>query len=77
MPKDEQSNATNCDSTILLDTQNSMVHLPKGKVALIKGLSDYIVVDDGKVLMIVPKSDEQSIKQWSKQISDNFGKEYC
>ena len=77
MPKDEHSNATNSDSTVLLDTQNSIVHLPKGKVALIKGLSDYIVVDDGKVLMIVPKSDEQSIKQWSKQISDNFGKEYC
>lgn len=77
MPKDEDNNAANSSNLFLLDTQNNMIHLPNEKVALVKGLKDYIIVDDGKVLVIVPKDDEQNIKQWSKQVIDNFGKEYC
>jgi mannose-1-phosphate guanylyltransferase len=77
MPKDVDENASNTESTLLIDTQNNMIHLPAHKVALVKGLKDYIVVDDGKVLLIVPKEDEQNIKLWSKQMIENFGKEYC
>lgn len=77
MPKDEDNNASNSSNLFLLDTQNNMIHLPNEKVALVKGLKDYIIVDDGKVLLVVPKVDEQNIKQWSKQVIDNFGKEYC
>jgi mannose-1-phosphate guanylyltransferase len=77
MSKDGFSNATNSESIVLLDTQDCIIHLPKTKVALLKGLNGYIVVDDGKVLMVVPKSDEQHIKQWSKQVINSFGKEYC
>jgi len=77
MPKDDDGNAINTKKVILSDSQNNMIHLPNDKVAFIKGLQNYIVVDDGKVLVVVPKENEQNIKLWSKEVIDNFGREYC
>jgi len=50
--------------------------LPKGKLAVIKGLEDYIIIDEGDVLLIYPKSEEQEIKQVRKEIEAQFGDEY-
>ena len=44
------------------DTRNTIISIPKGKVAIINGLRDYIIVDTEDVLMICPRSDEQ--KGW-------------
>ena len=41
---------------------SSIVSLPKGKVAVISGLKEYIVVDTDDVLMICPRAEEQNIK---------------
>jgi mannose-1-phosphate guanylyltransferase len=77
MPKDGLNNASNHPKQMMINTSNCMVHLANNKVALIKGLQDYIVVDDGKVLLIYPKKEEQSIKEVGKQMIEQFGKEYC
>lgn len=54
------------------NTENSIVHLPAGKLAVIRGLKDYIVVDDEDVLLIYPKQDEQEIKKITEKLkSDN------
>ena len=42
---------------------------------VLKGLSDYIVVEDKDVLMIVPKSEEQEIKQLRERVMEDFGKD--
>ncbi|RBL93814.1 mannose-1-phosphate guanylyltransferase [Chitinophaga flava] len=52
----------------LENTENSIIHLPPGKLAVIKGLKDYIVVDDNNVLLIYPKQDEQEIKQITERL---------
>ncbi len=41
----------------------SLVRVPEGKLAVIEGLHDYIVVDTPDVLLVWPRSDEQGIKQ--------------
>ncbi|WP_316737865.1 mannose-1-phosphate guanylyltransferase [Pedobacter aquatilis] len=74
--KDEQNNAISCAHLNLSETENCLIQLPKDKAAVIKGLSNYIVVDDGKVLLIYPKSDEQEIKQVALEMVNQFGKEY-
>ncbi|RZK04225.1 MAG: mannose-1-phosphate guanylyltransferase, partial [Flavobacterium sp.] len=61
--KDENNNAISCTNSNIINTQECLIQLPAGKATVIKGLSNYIVVDDGKVLLIYPKSDEQEIKQ--------------
>lgn len=68
LDKDEQNNVFHGHHMNLQDTSNCMIQLPKDKVAVIKGLENYIVVDDGKVLLIYPKNNEQEIKEISKQI---------
>ncbi|HMI01422.1 MAG TPA: sugar phosphate nucleotidyltransferase [Pedobacter sp.] len=51
LDKDENNNVFHGHNMHLGDTSNCMIQLPKEKVAVIKGLENYIVVDDGKVLL--------------------------
>lgn len=42
---------------------NSLIRTSKGKRVIIKGLDNYIVVENEDALLIYPKSDEQEIKE--------------
>lgn len=74
--KDNDNNALSVDYLHLEKTNNCIIHLPKGKAAVIKGLEDFIIVDDGKVLLIYPKTEEQEIKQLATGIVEAFGVEF-
>lgn len=74
--KDESENVVNTNKIKLVDTGHCIIHLPENKVAVIKGLQDYIIVDDNKILLIYPKTDEQEIKEIAKQVVDDFGSEF-
>lgn len=74
--KDELGNAVTCAEISIQQTQNCIIQLPKGKAAVIKGLDSYIVVDDGNVLLIYPKSDEQEIKQVAASMVENYGQHH-
>ena len=54
-----------------INVSNSLVRIPRGKLAVIKGLEDYIIVDEGDVLLIWPKGDEQGIKSVTEQLKSN------
>ncbi len=75
-PKDEAANAVSGQRIILHETQNTLVRAPENKLVLIKGLEDFIVVDEEDVLLIYPKSQEQEIKQAVKQLGEQFGDTY-
>ena len=60
--KDEQQNVINGDNVVLNNTTNSLIRVPKGKLVVLTDLDDYIVIDEGDVLLIHPKSKEQEIK---------------
>jgi mannose-1-phosphate guanylyltransferase len=74
--KDEHNNSSSVEHIFLEGTTNCMIQLPKGKAAVIKGLEDYIIVDDEKVLMIYPKGCEQEIKGVASEMVCSYGKEY-
>jgi mannose-1-phosphate guanylyltransferase len=76
MDKDESNNVFTGFNASLPQTENCMIQLPKEKVAIIKGLSNYIIVDDGKVLLIYPKQNEQEIKEVSKGVVALCGVEF-
>ncbi len=57
------------DNTELIDTRNTIVKSDAEKMVVIKGLENYIVVDEKEALLIYPKSDEQEIKQVVKQLN--------
>jgi mannose-1-phosphate guanylyltransferase len=74
--KDDANNSLSVDHLHLEDTNNCIIQLPRGKAAVIKGLEDFIVVDDGKVLLIYPKGNEQEIKAVAGKMVVEFGEEY-
>ena len=71
--KDRYANATSGDSVHIYDTRNSLINIPKDKVAVVSGLKDYIVVDTDDVLMICPKSEEQNIKSFIEDVKYTTG----
>ncbi|MCF8443168.1 MAG: mannose-1-phosphate guanylyltransferase [Saprospiraceae bacterium] len=60
--KDDHGNVVQTETAMLTNMKNSLVRLPTGKLAVIDGLEDYIVIDEGDVLLIYPKTKEQDIK---------------
>ncbi len=60
------------DKVKLYDTYNCLVRAPQGKLLVIGGLDDFIIVDEGDALLIWPKSREQEIKRVTGEIEEGF-----
>ncbi len=71
--KDRYANAAPEEGCYLYDTRNSIISIPKEKVAVVSGLKDYIVVDTDDVLMICPRSEEQNIKKYIDEVKFHKG----
>lgn len=72
LPKDNQNNATINADAVFIDANNNMVRSQKNKKIIVKGLSNYIIVETEDKIMILPKSDEQEIKQISSEVNAYF-----
>lgn len=73
LEKDAQNNAVVNAQTLFLGANNNIVSAQKGKIVVIEGLNDYIVVDKDDVLFICPKEKEQDIKAIREQVKQQFG----
>ncbi|MBP3331648.1 MAG: mannose-1-phosphate guanylyltransferase [Tidjanibacter sp.] len=73
--KDERAN-TSGEKLYMFDTHNCMVKMPKGKVAVIDGLDNYIVVDTDDALLICPRENEQDIIKYIENIKFDNGIKY-
>ena len=60
--KDARSNVVQGDNTVVLDASNNLIRTDSRKLVVVRGLEDFIVVDEEDVLLIYPKSQEQEIK---------------
>ena len=74
--KDEDGNAVQGKKVLLQEVSDSLIRVPEGKIVVIKGLDDFIVVDEGDILVIFPKSKEQEIKQVTEEVRKRFGEEF-
>ena len=63
LDKDENATVTLGANTHLIETSGSIIRSDSNKVVVVKGLNDYIVVDEPGALLIYPKNDEQEIKE--------------
>ena len=73
---DAYGNVSNGQKALFYNSKNCLVRMHNGKVAVIDGLEDTIVVEDEKALLICKKQDEQHIKQFVEDVEIHFGKEY-
>lgn len=70
MEKDDQGNALSGNQILASEVSDSIIRIPDGKLAVIRGLQDFIVVDEPDALLIFPKSREQEIKQITEKLKE-------
>jgi len=74
--KDENDNVILGDNIVALDSDNNLIRVPKGKLVVLKDISDYIIVDEEDVLLIYPKSKEQEIKAVTSLVKKHFNGQF-
>ncbi len=74
--KDEEMNASNSNSTILVDSKGCLVHSNEQKLMVIGGLEDLIIVNTPDALLICKKENEQQIKEYVAQVRKVKGELY-
>ena len=77
LDKDKNRNAIVNAQVLAEDAQGNMIRSPEGKIVVIDGLNDYIVVDKEDVLLIYPKAKEQDIKTMLNKVKETFGDKYA
>ncbi len=73
---DTNKNACNTIQLLSKDSTGNMVRSQNGKLVVLGGLHNFIVIDEKDVLMIWPKNDEQGIKDLTKLAADKFNGVY-
>jgi mannose-1-phosphate guanylyltransferase len=64
------------EKVIMYDSSNCMVNVPEGKLVVLNGLHDFIVVEDNNTLLICPRDREQEIKQVVTDVKQRFGTDF-
>ncbi len=65
--KDCDGNFKN-EGVFTFNTHNSYISTTQGKTAVISDMDDYIIIDTDDLLMICPRSEEQSIKRFIDEV---------
>ena len=73
LDKDSHNNAILNAKSLADNAEGNIIRADKGKLVVIDGLSDYIIVDKEDVLLIYPKDKEQDIKQIQKRVKAKYG----
>ncbi|MDO4511652.1 MAG: sugar phosphate nucleotidyltransferase [Bacteroidales bacterium] len=75
-PKTREGNVTQGAKTMMLNSRNNIVSATRDKLVIASGLNDYIIADSDNALLIVPRSEEQKIRNYVREVKTNHGKEY-
>ena len=75
-PKDQQKNVIINGNTLLYDCNNNIIAIPKGKLAVLQGLEDYLIADTPNVLLICRKDDENTIRRYVNDVQIKLGEEF-
>ncbi|MCH5175679.1 MAG: mannose-1-phosphate guanylyltransferase [Prevotellaceae bacterium] len=76
LPKSEDGNVVIDSKSLLYDCKDCIIKLPDGHVAVVQGLEDYIVVEEGNVLVICKKGDQKNIRKFVNDAQLNLGEEF-
>lgn len=75
-PKDERGNVVQSRLLLADNVSNCLIRAPENKLLVLKDLDDFIIVDEGDVLLIYPKSKEQEIRKVTEAIQERFGERF-
>ncbi|WP_417602306.1 mannose-1-phosphate guanylyltransferase [Owenweeksia hongkongensis] len=70
---DENQNAQIGNRIVTYETKDTLIRVPKNKVAVVQGLEGYVVVDNEDALLICKLDQEQHIKTFVSDLKLKFG----
>jgi mannose-1-phosphate guanylyltransferase len=73
---DKKGNALVHGDVFSYETKGNIINIAPGKIAVLQGLKDYIIVDSDDVLLVVKKGEEQNIKQYLDDIKKSTKEKY-
>ena len=73
LEKDSHNNAILNAKSLAENAEGNIIRTNKGKIVVIDGLNNFIIVDNNETLLIFPKSKEQNIKQVQKRLKTKYG----
>lgn len=73
---DENHNATVGQHVMLENTKGCIINMPQGKLAVIQGLENFIVVESDNVLLICRKDDEQQVRNMVNDVKIKKGEKF-
>ena len=76
LPKSSMGNVVIDSKSLLYDCKDCIIKLPDGHVAVVQGLEDYVVVEEGNVLVICKKGDQKNIRKFVNDAQLNLGEEF-
>ena len=76
LPKDQHKNVIIKGHTLLYECKDNIIALPKGKLAVLQGLEDYLVADTDNVLLVCRKDDESIIRRYVNDVQVKLGDEF-
>ena len=75
-PKDQHKNVIMKGHTLLYECKDNIIAIPKGKLAVLQGLEDYLIADTDNVLLVCRKDDENSIRRYVNDVQVKLGDEF-
>ena len=75
--KDSSENVSLHSDALFYESTGNIVTLESGKLAVVQGLEDCIVAEQGNVLLICKKSEEQRIKQFVADAASKFENKFA
>ncbi len=76
LPQSDMGNVVIDSKSLLYDCKDCIIKLPNGHVAVVQGLEDYVVVEEGNVLVICKKDDQKNIRKFVNDAQLNLGEEF-
>ena len=73
---DKKGNSIVRGNVFSYENKGNIINISPGKVAVIQGLKDYVVVDSDDVLLIVKKEEEQNIKNYLEDVKKETEEKY-
>lgn len=71
--KDVNKNVVNGNQINLYNSSGNIVKVSKEKILIVEGLEDYIIAEDGNLMLICPLEKEQNIKNYVEDLMSKGG----
>ena len=71
--KDSDGNVAIGAKITAQNSSGNMIFLPEGKIAVLEGVSDFIIVERDNVILMIPREREQEIKEIAARVNKEHG----